>query len=227
MTATLQRGRTLRVGPTDRTSGERTPSAPLWRVPRAAASSFAPYVDRLPTPRPGENDLTRIAPGRPVAAGVRIEVSGVLSDERGRPISEALIEIWNANHWGRYTHDEDPAREPLDPNFLGIGRTLTDADGRYHFLTIKPGAYLARPDIGRWRPRHIHLSILGKGARLITQMYFANDPYNAGDPAFILLGEAAPRHVGSQATPTQPGIDEAYRFDVVAGGRCGIVFETA
>ena len=226
MTVERERGRTLRVGPTDRTSAERTPSSPLWRIPPGVASSFAPYVDRVPAPRAGENDLTRIAPGRQAASGTRIEVSGRLSDDRGRPIAQALIELWNANRWGRYTHEDDPAREPLDPNFVGIGRTLTDADGRYSFLTIKPGAYLARPDIGRWRPRHLHFSILGKAARLITQMYFANDPYNESDPSFILLGDGGSRHVGMQATPMQPGVDEAYGFDLVVGGRCGVVFET-
>lgn len=216
----LEQGRILPVGPTDNTSAQRTPASPLWVVPPQARASFAPYVDRVPPVRPGENDLTRIAPGRPLAAGEAIDIAGSLTDDRGRPIAGALIEIWNANAQGRYTHDEDPApRERLDPNFLGIGRTLTDADGRYRFRTIRPAAYLARPDIGRWRPSHVHFSILGGSARLVTQMYFAGDRYNEGDPAFILLGDAATRHIAIADGPV------AYRFDIVAGGRCGVYFE--
>jgi protocatechuate 3,4-dioxygenase beta subunit len=209
----------LPVGPTDNTSAQRTPAQALWVVPPPARASFAPFVERVPAIRPGENDLTRIAPGRPLASGEAIDIAGTLTDERGLPIPHALVEIWNANARGRYTHEEDPAREPLDPHFLGIGRTLTDAQGRYRFRTIRPGAYLARPDIGRFRPAHVHLSILGGCARLVTQMYFAGDPYNAGDPAFILLGDAAVRHLAVPAGPS------SYRFDVVAGGRCGVRFE--
>ncbi|HVF64381.1 MAG TPA: hypothetical protein VNE58_10335 [Casimicrobiaceae bacterium] len=224
MTVPLEQGRTLEVGPTDRTSSQRTPALPLWRIPRLASASFAPYVENVPTPRAGENNLTRIAPGRPLADGDRVEVTGRLADTAGSPICGALVEIWNANRWGRYAHDEDPAREPLDPHFLGIGRTLTDDNGDYRFVTIKPGAYLARPDIGRWRPRHIHLSLLGKGARLITQMYFADDPYNATDPAFMLLGDARSRHVGRKMPHTSSEFEEAYAFDIVVASRCGVLF---
>ncbi len=221
----LATGRTLRVGPTDRTSSQRTPSAPLWVVPEEARRSFAPYIERVPAPRAGENDLTCVGPGRPKAEGRTIEVSGQLVDDQGRPIRGALIEVWNANKWGRYTHADDPAREPLDPNFLGVGRTLTDSEGTYRFWTIEPGAYLARPDIGRWRPKHIHFSVLGKSARLITQMYFANDEFNANDPAFILLGDAQPRHIAKKLEAAPEGMEDAYAFDIVVGGRCGVCFE--
>jgi len=219
------RGRILPVGPTDRTSSQRTPAAPLRLVPAIARDSFSPYIERTQTPRPGENDLTRVGPGRPLAEGQRIEVKGRVTDDRGRPLANALIEIWNANKWGRYTHVDDPAREPLDPNFLGVGRAMSDDDGHYRFWTILPGAYLARPDIGRWRPKHIHFSLLGKSARLVTQMYFAGDPYNATDPAFILLGEAQPRHIGRKLEQAPEQFDAAYAFDIVVGGRFGMRFE--
>lgn len=217
--AALRQGRVLPVGPTDNTSAQRTPAAPLWVVPAEARASFAPYVEQVPPLRAGENDLTRVAPGRPLAAGEAIDITGTLADDRGRPIAHALVEIWNASALGRYAHPEDPARVPLDPNFLGIGRALTDAAGRYRFRTIRPGAYLARPDIGRWRPAHVHFSVLGGAARLVTQMYFAGDRYNAADPAYILLGDAATRHHGVAEGSA------AYRFDIVIGGRCGVYFE--
>jgi protocatechuate 3,4-dioxygenase, beta subunit len=218
-------GRKLAIGPTDRTSEQRTPESALFLIPEAARESFVPYVTTIPTPRAGENDLTRTAPGRPLAQGDRVEVNGRLLDERGRPIRQALVEIWNANKWGRYTHQDDPAFQPLDPNFLGIGRTLTDSEGNYRFYTIDPGAYLARPDIGRWRPKHIHFSILGRSARLVTQMYFPGDQYLEKDPSFLLLGDAQQRHIGVPTSSNIEGFSGGYRFDIVVGGRNATFFE--
>lgn len=218
-------GRKLVIGPTDRTSEQRTPESPLFLIPEAARESFVPYVTTLPAPRAGENDLTSIAPGRPLAEGDRIEVAGRLLDQSGRPIRGALVEIWNANKWGRYTHQHDPAIQPIDPNFLGIGRTLTDNEGNYRFFTIDPGAYLARPDIGRWRPKHVHFSILGGSARLVTQMYFPGDQYLDGDPSFFLLGDAQQRHLGIPSSSSVIGFSGAYRFDIVVGGRNATFFE--
>lgn len=218
-------GRTLVIGPTDGTSERRTPISPLRLIPQEARESFVPYITNLPVPRVGENDLTRVAPGRPFAEGDRIEVTGRLLDERGRPIRRALVEIWNANKWGRYTHLHDPAREPLDPNFLGVGRTVTDDDGQYRFWTIEPGAYLARPDIGRWRPKHIHFSILGGSARLVTQMYFGGDQFLEKDPSFILLGDAQERHIGKKLSAPTDDLTAAYQFDIVVGGRNATYFE--
>lgn len=222
----LDLGRQLQVGPTDRTSELRTPSQPLYRIPEAARPSFAPYIERIPGPRPGENDLTRIAPGRPRAQGEVISLSGRLLDEEGRPQRGVLIEIWNANKFGRYTHMDDPAREPLDPFFAGIGRTVTDENGAYQFLTIRPGSYLARPDIGRWRPAHVHFSVIGSTSRLITQMYFPGDQYLESDPSYILLGDAAERHMANIGPST---VDDAIfncDFDIILGGRCSSWFES-
>jgi protocatechuate 3,4-dioxygenase beta subunit len=169
--------------------------------------------------------MTRVAPDAPRAAGDAIEVIGRVTDEYGRPLRGVLLEIWNANMHGRYTHKEDHSGLPLDPRFLGLGRVLTDQQGNYRFLTIKPGAYLARPDIGRWRPRHIHMSLRGGGARLITQMYFANDPHNERDPMRILMGDAFGNNVAREYVPQGTDVSSGYNFDIVVGGRNATFFE--
>lgn len=136
-----------------------------------------------------------------------------------------MVDIWNANKWGRYTHVKDPVRERLDPNFLGFGRTMTDETGRYRFRTIMPGSYLARPDIDRWRPAHVHLSLRGGSARLIAQMYFQGDPHLARDPMFILLVEARGRHFGNRVGQGAEG-ETLYSWDIVIGGRNTAYFES-
>lgn len=222
---TLNRGRLMLPGPTDGAAERRVPSERLHLIPEAARQSFVPWLGDLPGLKLGENDLTRIAPGRPQAEGEVLEISGRVLDEFGRPVRHTLVEIWNANKWGRYTHVKDPVRERLDPNFLGCGRTMTDEAGRYRFRTIRPGSYLARPDIDRWRPAHVHVSVRGGSARLIAQMYFEGDPHLTRDPMFILLGEAQDRHFGR---PVGRGAnDEAlYHWDIVIGGRNTVYFES-
>lgn len=116
-------------------------------------------------------------------------------------------------------------RERLDPNFLGFGRTMTDETGRYRFRTIMPGSYLARPDIDRWRPAHVHVSIRGGSARLIAQMYFQGDPHLARDPMFILLGEAQGRRVGNRVGQGAEG-ETLYSWDIVIGWRNTAYFES-
>ena len=218
-------GRQLAIGPTDNTSHQRTPRQPLRLIPEAARESFAPYSRLQPGLRPGEADMTRLAPDLPRAEGTAIEVSGQVCDETGRPLRGVLLEIWNANTYGRYSHLEDQSGLKLDPHFLGLGRVLTDDAGRYRFWTIKPGAYLARPDINRWRPKHIHLSLRGGGARLITQMYFDGDPHNDRDPMRILMGDAFGRNIGREYDPAHGDVAHGYRFDVVVGGRNATMFE--
>lgn len=225
MSLIIDRGRLMLPGPTDGAAERRVPSERLHLIPEAARRSFVPWVSDLPGLKLGENDLTRIAPGRPQAEGEVIEISGHVLDEFGRPVRNTLVEIWNANKWGRYTHVKDPVRERLDPNFLGFGRTMTDEAGRYRFRTIMPGSYLARPDIDRWRPAHVHVSIRGGSARLIAQMYFAGDPHLARDPMFILLGEAQPRHFGN-LVGQGPNGETLYRWDIVIGGRNTAYFES-
>jgi protocatechuate 3,4-dioxygenase, beta subunit len=217
-------GRLLGIGPTDNTSDQRTPRRPLRLIPPSARESFAPVIPARTSLGPHETDLTRIAPDRPRAQGAAIEVTGRVLNEHGRPQRDVLVEIWNANTHGRYTHAEDRSDLPLDPHFLGVGRVRTDADGRYRFLTILPGAYLARPDIGRWRPRHIHLSLLGGPVRMVTQMYFPGDPHNATDPMAILMGDAFSRNIGQPHEATGD-LSAGYGFDIVVGGRNALYFE--
>ena len=225
MSLIIDRGRLMLPGPTDGAAERRVPSERLHLIPEAARRSFVPWVADLPGLKLGENDLTRIAPGRPQAEGEVIEISGHVLDEFGRPVRNTLVEIWNANKWGRYTHVKDPVRERLDPNFLGFGRTMTDEAGRYRFRTIMPGSYLARPDIDRWRPAHVHVSIRGGSARLIAQMYFAGDPHLARDPMFILLGEAQPRHFGN-LTGQGPSGEALYNLYICIGWRNTAYFES-
>jgi protocatechuate 3,4-dioxygenase beta subunit len=218
--------RRILAGPTDMAAAARVPSAALRPIPEAARASFAPFVERLPGLRVGENDLTRILPGRRRAQGTPMAVSGIVVDNDGRPARGVLVEMWNANRWGRYTHKDDPARQPIDPDFLGYGRTLTDDAGRYQFLTIRPAAYLARPDIDRWRPAHLHFSLRGGGVRLVTQMYFAEDPHLDRDPCYSILTDAQRhRQIGEELPSGGADRDLDIRFDMVVGGSNATMFE--
>ena len=206
-----QPGRRLRAGETDMAAEARVPANALRDIPEALLESFTPCYPTAPGLRQGENDLTRIAPGRPQAEGEVAIVRGTVTDQNAKPLPRVLLEIWNANPRGRYTHIDDPAEEPLDPMFYGFGRALTDEDGNYEFSTIRPGGYLARADIGRYRPAHVHFSLIGGQWRLITQMYFEGDPHLERDPAFSVLGDrdSQQRQVGRQ------GADGIYKFDIV------------
>lgn len=218
-------GRQLAIGPTDNTSDQRTPRKRLRLIPETARESFVPFVPARYCVRANEWDMTRISPDRPRADGEAIEVTGLLRNGNGTPVRNALIEVWNANHYGRYRHVEDHSDLQLDENFFGMGRVLTDDEGRYTFRTISPGAYLARPDIGRWRPKHIHLSISGGSSRLITQMYFPGDPNNESDPMAILMGDAFERNIGKPYETPDSDVEKGFRFDIVVGGRNATFFE--
>ncbi len=220
-----QQGRILGIGPTDNTSDQRTPRQPLRMIPAMARESFVPVVPARYAASPHEWDMTRTAPDRPRADGIPIEVTGTVRTQSGAPVGNALLEIWSANHHGRYRHVEDHSNLRLDENHLGMGRVLTAADGTYRFWAISPGAYLARPDIGRWRPKHIHLSISGGASRLITQMYFPDEPNNASDPMAILMGDAFERNIGKPRETATSDVEEAYDFDIVVGGRNATFFE--
>mgnify|MGYP005990930805 FL=1 len=218
-------GRQLGIGPTDNTSDQRTPRKRLRLIPQQARASFVPVAPARAITRANEWDMTRVAPDRPRAEGVPIEVTGTVRNENGTPVRNGLIEIWSANHFGRYRHIEDQSGLRLDENFFGMGRVLTDDDGKYRFWTISPGAYLARPDIGRWRPKHIHLSITGGSARLITQMYFPDEPNNASDPMAILMGDAFERNIGRPYDVAGKDVDQGFGFDVTVGGKNATFFE--
>ena len=155
-----------------------------------------------------------------MAQGEVIEVSGRILDAEMRPVTGALVEIWNCNSHGRYAHadDSNPAA-PLDTDFLGFGRLMTDSRGAYRLRTIRPAAYLARADIGWWRPPHIHFSILGGGPRLVTQMYFPGDPLNEKDPIHMIIpAEQRPASIAREA-------DGGLAWDIVMRGRHRTPFE--
>ncbi len=172
--------------------------------------------------RESERDLTAQHAGEPL--GERILISGRLLDEGGKPVRGALIEVWQANAAGRYKHKMDQHRAPLDPNFNGFGRTLTDAEGRYKFISIKPGAYPWGNHANAWRPAHVHFSIFGAGllSRLVTQMYFPGDPLLAYDPIYNCIpDEKAKQGLISMFDweNTSPEFALGYRFDIVLRGR--------
>ena len=218
-------GRQLGIGPTDNTSDQRTPRKRLRLIPETVRESFVPCWPQRGVSRQNEWDLTRIAPDLQRAEGMPIEVSGKLQNERGTPISNAMLEIWNANHFGRYRHIEDHSNLRLDERFLGTGRVFTNSEGNYKFWTISPGAYLARPDIGRWRPKHIHISVSGGGSRLITQMYFPDEPNNVSDPMAMLMGDDFERNIGKLYETPKIDVDCGFKFDIVVGGRNAVYFE--
>ena len=166
---------------------------------------------------PGDSDLTRQHAGEPL--GERIVVSGRVLDSGGRPIPNTLVEVWQANAAGRYAHDVDRHPAPLDPNFTGAGRCLTDADGTYTFVTVKPGAYPWQNHPNAWRPAHIHFSVFGRAFadRLVTQMYFPGDPLFAHDPIFQSVRDpiARERLISTlDLEATTPEWALGYRFDV-------------
>jgi protocatechuate 3,4-dioxygenase beta subunit len=177
-----------------------------------------------------DNDMTAQHSGEPI--GERIFVHGRVLDEDGRPVRGALVEVWQANAAGRYRHKVDNHDAPLDPNFSGAGRILTDENGCYSFKTIKPGPYPWRNHFNAWRPAHIHFSLLGAGilSRLVTQMYFPGDPLQQIDPIFnSIADEPARNRLVSRLdmNRAQPDYALAYAFDIVLRGRGDTPFEEA
>jgi len=179
---------------------------------------------------PGENDLTHNPATGKEAMGERIIVVGRVLDEDERPVPNTLIEIWQANAAGRYHHPVDQHNAPIDPNFSGAGRCVSNDKGEYRYLTIKPGAYPWLNHPNAWRPAHIHLSLFGPSfvTRLVTQMFFPNDPLIALDPIL----NSVPTKDGRQRLisaydhdVTEPEFALGYRFDVVLRGRKATPFE--
>jgi protocatechuate 3,4-dioxygenase, beta subunit len=198
----------------------RAPSRPLVLLPRALADRGGPVYGEDAV-LPGDADLTRHHEGEPL--GERIIVSGRVLGSDGRPLAGQLIEIWQANAAGRYRHEVDRHDAPLDPNFSGAGRCITDAAGTYRFVTVKPGAYPWGNHVNAWRPNHIHLSLFGRALseRLVTQMYFPGDPLLAHDPIYQSVPvPARDRLVAAfDLGLTEPERALGYRFDIVVGGR--------
>ena len=178
---------------------------------------------------PLDHDLTRngVRNGEPL--GERIIVTGRVLDEAGRPVRNTLVEVWQANAAGRYVHKVDQHAAPLDPNFLGAGRVVTDDEGRYKFYTIKPGAYPWGNHPNAWRPNHIHFSLIGNtiASRLVTQMYFPGDPLLAYDPIYQSAPAGARERMISSFDlgVTEEGFALGYVFDIVLRGRNETLFE--
>jgi protocatechuate 3,4-dioxygenase beta subunit len=167
-----------------------------------------------------DNDLTKQHAGEPL--GERIVVTGRVLDSSGRPVPNTLVEIWQTNAAGRYIHLRDQHPAPLDPNFTGAGRCLTDSTGRYEFVTIKPGAYPWRNHENAWRPAHIHFSVFGAAftQRLVTQMYFPGDPLFAYDPIFNSIPDEKARQrlvARFDMDTTVPEWALGYQWDIVLG----------
>ncbi len=170
---------------------------------------------------PLEADLTIAGPGEPL--GERIVVEGSVLDSAGRPVRGQLVEIWQANSAGRYVHKRDRHPAPLDPNFVGVGRCLTDDDGRYRFVTIKPAPYPWRNHHNAWRPAHIHFSVFGTSftQRLVTQMYFPGDPLFALDPIYQSIRDPAARErliASYDHSLSRHELATGYRWDIVLDG---------
>ena len=213
--------------PAYRATRLRAPSQPLILLPHTLSEVTGPVFGHSDI-HPNDRDLTVQQAGEPL--GERIMVSGRVLDGDGHPVSNSLIEIWQANAAGRYAHAKDDHPAPLDPNFTGTGRTLTDNDGFYSFVTIKPGAYPWRNHENAWRPAHIHFSLFGPAyvTRLITQMYFPGDPLFAYDPILQSIpDERARQRLVSKfdLETTKPEWALGYRFDIVLRGRESTPFE--
>ena len=196
------------------------------KQPNLRLEALMPVTQNIATtprlPLPNDTDLTKHGQGDPL--GEKIVVTGRVVDEDGKPVRNSLVEVWQANSAGRYWHKKDQHAAPLDPNFYGVGKMLTDDEGRYRFVTIKPGPYPWGNHDKAWRPAHIHFSLFGNvyAQRLVTQMYFPSDPLFDFDPIFQSVPDAAARErlisrfsleetVGSEML--------GYVFDIVLRGR--------
>ena len=207
--------------PPYRSTLKRSPSRPLVVLPHTLSEITGPVFGYNDV-QPADSDLTRQHDGEPI--GERIVVSGRVLDENSRPVAHALVELWQANAAGRYRHAVDDHDAPLDPNFTGCGRALTDGEGRYRFITIKPGAYPWRNHYNAWRPAHLHFSLFGLGLvqRLVTQMYFPGDPLLPYDPMYNSVPDekARVRMISTFDWETAiPDIALAFRYDIVLRGR--------
>ncbi|WP_425092192.1 protocatechuate 3,4-dioxygenase subunit beta [Tropicimonas sp. S265A] len=228
-----QRNRDLHppaMTPGYKTSVSRSPRYALISLEQTASEVTGPVFGHGDVDV-GDNDLlTNYAQAGAAPIGERIILHGRVLDENARPIPNTLVEIWQANSGGRYRHKKDTYLAPIDPNFGGCGRTLTDAEGYYVFRTVKPGAYPWRNHINNWRPGHIHLSVFGSAfvQRLITQCYFEGDPLIPLCPIIQTIPdtEAIEQLVAKlDLNATVPLDSIAYKFDVVLRGRRSTFFE--
>lgn len=215
--------------PNYKTSVLRSPRIPLWSLQNSLSEVTGPTF-RPDDLGPLDHDLLKnyAKDGDPI--GERIIVHGRVMDQNGRGVPRTLVEIWQANAGGRYRHVNDRYLAPVDPNFGGCGRTLTDDSGYYFFRTVKPGAYPFRNHVNSWRPAHIHFSVFGSGfaQRLVTQMYFEGDPLIRHDVIAGTIPDpaAVQRLVASLDMNAAIPLDcLAYRFDIVLRGSRQTLFE--
>jgi protocatechuate 3,4-dioxygenase beta subunit len=213
--------------PDYRSTVKRAPSRPLIRLEQTLSEITGPRFTAA-TAGPELVDMTR--QGNAEAQGQRIIVAGRLVEEGGRPVPRSLVELWQCNAAGRYLHGKDQHDAPLDPNFTGLGRAITNERGEYRFVTILPGAYPWRNTYNAWRPRHIHFSVFGPAfaTRLVTQMYFPGDPLLALDPIYNSVPDQAARQrlvSGYDPELSQAEYALGYRFDIVLRGRESTPFE--
>lgn len=211
-----------------RSTLRRAPSQPLVAVPLTLAELTGPGA-AVSAVTLEDADLTTNAGTGGEAIGQRIIVTGRVLDEHGQPVPATLVEVWQANAAGRYLHRRDQWPGPLDPNFLGMGRCLTDEDGVYRFQTIRPGAYPWKNHPNAWRPAHIHFSLFGPNliSRLITQMYFPDDPLLALDPILASTPAAARLIATYDHAVTQAEWALGWRWDIVLRGPRATPFEPA
>jgi protocatechuate 3,4-dioxygenase beta subunit len=216
------------LSPAYRSTLLRAPSQPPVLLPHTLTELTGPLLGDRRAPEAAA-DLS-VQPGGE-AQGQRIIVHGQVRDEDGRPVPHTLIEVWQANAAGRYLHTWDRHDAPIDPNFTGVGRVLTGPDGFYRFTTIKPGAYPWGNHPNAWRPAHIHFSLFGRAftQRLVTQMYFPDDPLFPYDPVFNSIPEERARQrlvAGFDLSATVEAWALGFRFDIVLRGRDATPMET-
>ena len=211
----------------------------VLRSPRLSLISLQHSLSEVTAPvfsaeefGPLDNDLIMNASKTGLPVGERIVVHGYVQDQLGRPVKNALVEVWQANASGRYRHKKDHYVGALDPNFGGCGRMLTDENGYYAYRTIRPGPYPWRNRVNDWRPAHIHYAISGNGwaQRLITQMYFEGDPLIATCPIVRIINNE--EQIRGLTALQDPGAfiqldSRAYRFDIVLRGQRATLFENA
>lgn len=204
-----------------RSTALRGPKHAPIRIPHRAGETSGPQFGQA-WAGPLDADLTRNGRVNGLPLGERILVTGRVTDDQGRPVPDTMIELWQANAAGRYGHRSDRHDAPLDPNFRGAGRTVSDADGYYRFLTIRPGAYPWGNHPNAWRPNHLHFSLFGQGfaSRLVTQMYFPGDPLLELDPIFNATPAPARKLLvaGFDLAASLPDWALCYRFDIVLRG---------
>jgi protocatechuate 3,4-dioxygenase beta subunit len=217
------------VFPAYRSTIRRGPTRPLVPIAHSLSELTGPVYGHGSV---GEldHDLTRNAARNGEPLGERILVTGRVLGEDGRPVPDTLIEIWQANAAGRYVHEADQHAAPLDPNFLGAGRCVSDSEGRYRFCSIKPGAYPWKNHPNAWRPNHIHLSLFGPSlaTRLVTQMYFPGDPLLELDPIYQGAPAGARERMIARFSidATEPEFALGYVFDIVLRGQGETPMET-